>query len=521
MARWDDGYVTDVTYTDNVYREMTPPWLALTAVLLGQRPPDLLRPFRYADLGCGFGTTGIFVAATCPQAEVWGFDFNPAHIEVARRCAAEVGLTNITFVEASFADLAQQPPLDLPAFDFIVSHGVLSWVSAANRQHLVDVIGQRLCPGGLAYVSYNTQAGWASLVPLRELMRLVASAGPNRSDQMVPAVLDLLDRARTGGARYFTLHPDLEARLNLLRKQSPRYFAHEFLNADWHPLMFSEVMDAMQEARCLYLGSATLAENFDVASVPGDMIPLVTETHDLRIRETLRDLGMARGFRRDVYRRGLVQLLPLEQAALLEAFRFTRIGTLPEGEISFTTPVGIVTGRPEIYTPLLAMLRDGPASIDGLRRNDPARTTGDVVQALTLLMGAGQVHPLLPDPAGGQVTARALNRWIARANGDGADMPRLAAPAIGSMLGADLLETMVVGQLLDGAAEDAAHMAQTMIAQLRRGGRSLQRDGRPLEDPREIEQHVRKLVQDVLTGRGPLLRTLGVLGDAEAPTASR
>jgi hypothetical protein len=136
-------------------------------------------------------------------------------------------------------------------------------------------------------------------------------------------------------------------------------------------------------------------------------------------------------------------------------------------------------------------------------------------------MRAGHVHPLLPDPAGGQVTARALNRWIARATGDGADMPRLAAPAIGTLLGADPLETMVVGQLLDGAADDAVPLAQTTIAQLRRSGRSLQRDGQPLEDPREIEQHARKLVQDVLTGCGPLLRTLGVLGDAEAPTASR
>lgn len=512
MASWDDGYVTDVTYTDNVYREMTPPWLALTAVLLGQRPPDLSQPFRYADLGCGCGMTAIFVAATCPQAEVWGVDLNPAHIEMARRCAAEVGLTNITFVEASFADLAEQPPLDLPEFDFIVSHGVLSWISAANRQHLVDVIGHRLRPGGLAYVSYNAQAGWASMVPLRELMRLVASTGSNRTDQMVPAVLDLLDRARTGGARYFAAHPDLEARLNLLRKQSPRYFAHEFLNADWHPLMFSEVMDAMQEARCQYLGSATLSENFDVASVPGDMIPLVAEARDLRIRETLRDLGMARGFRRDVYRRGLVQLLPAEQAALLEAFRFTRIGALPDGEISFTTPVGTLTGRPEIYTPLLAALREGPASIDDLKRIDPARTTGDVMQALTLLMGAGHIHPMLPDPAQGQVTTRALNRWIARANADGADMPRLAAPAIGSMLSADLLETLVVGQLLDGAAEDAASLARRMVVQLNRAGRGLQRDGQKLEDPREIEQHARKLVQDVLTGRMPLLRALGVLG---------
>jgi SAM-dependent methyltransferase len=511
MARWDDGYVTDVTYTDNVYREMTPPWLAYTAILLGQRPPDLSRSFRYADLGCGFGMTALFVAATCPQAEVWGFDFNPAHIEVARGTAAELGLGNITFVETSFADMARLPPAGLPEFDIIVSHGVLSWISAANRQCLFEVISQRLRAGGLAYVSYNALAGWAAMMPLRELMLRVASTGTNRSDQLMQPIMDILDRARTGGARYFTVNPEIEARLNVLRKQNPRYFAHEFLNAEWHPLMFSEVLDAMQDARCHYLGSATLAENFDVASVPGDMIPLLAETHDLRIRETLRDLGMARGFRRDVYRRGLVQLLPAEQAAVLETLRFIRVGALPEGEISFTTPVGTLTGRPEIYAPLLGALREGPVSLGDLRRADPARPAGDWMQSLTLLTGAGHVHPMLPDPVAGQATSRALNRWIARANGDGADMPRLAAPAIGSMLPADLLETLVVGELLDGAAEDTASLAQRLLVQLRRAGRNLQRDGQPLENPQDLEQHARKLVQDVLTSRVPLLRALGVL----------
>jgi hypothetical protein len=80
------------------------------------------------------------------------------------------------------------------------------------------------------------------------------------------------------------------------------------------------------------------------------------------------------------------------------------------------------------------------------------------------------------------------------------------------MIPADLLETLVVGQLLDGAAEDTATLAQRMVDQLRRAGRSLQRDGQPLENPQEIEQHARKLVQDVLTLRAPLLRALGVLG---------
>ena len=51
VAEWDNGYVTDVIYTRNAYQEMMPFWLATITLLLGQRPPDLNQPFRYADLG--------------------------------------------------------------------------------------------------------------------------------------------------------------------------------------------------------------------------------------------------------------------------------------------------------------------------------------------------------------------------------------------------------------------------------------------------------------------------------------
>jgi len=138
VAAWDDGYVTDVTYTTNMFREATPIWLAMTALMMGQRPPDLARPFRYADLGCGHGLTAIGVAATCPHAEVWGFDFNPAHIESAQALAPAAGLTNVRFEEASFADLAQRPASALLDFDFMVSHGVLN--SAAKGRGISQLV---------------------------------------------------------------------------------------------------------------------------------------------------------------------------------------------------------------------------------------------------------------------------------------------------------------------------------------------------------------------------------------------
>src|SRR5579871_5878228 len=170
MAQWDYGYVTDVSYTTNYYREITPSWLAVTSLLLGHRPPDLSQPFSYADIGCGNGFTTLVIAATCPHADVWGFDFNPAHIEFASGFAARAGLSNAHFIETSFADLAAQADAALPHFDIMVSHGVLSWISLENQRKLLSVIAQRLKPGGLAYLGYNVTTGWAAMVPVRRLM---------------------------------------------------------------------------------------------------------------------------------------------------------------------------------------------------------------------------------------------------------------------------------------------------------------------------------------------------------------
>jgi SAM-dependent methyltransferase len=516
--RWDQGYVTDVAYTSNVYREATPCWLALTALLLGQRPPDLARPFRYADLGCGNGMTAVFVAATCPQAEVWGFDFNPVHIEAARSWAAAAGLSNITFVETSFAELAALPANGLPEFDFIVAHGVLSWVSPENQRLLFEVIGQRLRAGGLAYVAYNVTSGWAAMLPVHTLMHLIAQARPERTDLAVPAIFDQLARLKDGGAKYFAANPSVEARLDALRKADGRYLAHELLNADWHPVMAASVIDAMAGAKCQFVGSATLTENVDAISQPPGMLPLIAEASDPRLRETLRDLGAAQAFRRDVYRRGMVPLPAAEHVALLDALRFVRTAALPVESVSLTTNVGTFTGRPEVYRPLLTLLASGPLTLAAARQIEAfaTRPMGDVVQTFMLLVGSGFAHPMLPDPGAGQSATRALNRAIARANANGIDMPQLAAPAIGSVIPADALETLVVGQLVNGAAADEAALAGQVLDALRRGGRSLQRAGSVVADPDESARLVGELVRTTLGSRLDLLRLLGIVGNESA-----
>jgi len=516
MAHWNDGYITDVLYyANNYYRECSASWLAAAALLLGHRPPDLGGPFRYAELGSGQGFGALVVAACSPQAEVWAFDFNPARIEAATRLAARAGIGNIRYVEASFAELAALQATDLPPFDIIVSHGVLSWLSAANRQHLIAIIGQRLKPGGIAYLGYNSATGWASMVPMRTLMLQLTAVRPERPDLAATAILDAVERLRAAGALYFAANPMVEQRLARLRLHDPRHLVHELLNADWHPAMFAEVAAAMTEAKCSFIGSAILTDNIPATAVPAGVAALLAETHDPVLRETLREFGAPQEFRWDIYRRGLTPMPAGEHQEMVEALSVARLGrAVPERGITFATSFGPVIGRSEIYAPLLALLERGPMNVRqaSVALGFEGHPAPDVLQAIALLVHGGYAHPLLPggNSAAALDAVRGLNQAIVRATADGMDMLRLVSPVLGAALPEDTIETLVVGELLGGRAARIETLSDAVAALLTRGGHTVQRDGTPVTDAAEI----RTLVADQARGtldRIPLLRELGVL----------
>jgi SAM-dependent methyltransferase len=516
MARWDDGYVTDVAYTTNAYQEAAPSWLAACSVLLGYRPPDLTAPFRYADLGCGNGLSTLITAATNPHAEVWGFDFNPTHIENARGMASRAGLANAHFEETSFEALAHDERIPGGTFDFVVSHGVLSWISLENRRYLTAIIGRLLRPGGLSYLSYNTTAGWSGVEPLRLLMRQLTEADPRRTDQSAPDSFRVLEQLRTGGAMFFRAHPGLEARLEQMKAQDPRYIAHEFLNRDWYPLMFAEVAEAMAETKTIYIGSATVMENLDAVSVPEAILPVLAATHDGATRETIRDLASAKSFRRDLWRKGGELLPAQEHISLLDRLSLVWSGKVMEAEITFTGPVGNVTGQPEFYRPLVDAVREAPVTIGELRALPGLkdRPVGEFVQAAILLMGGGFAHPA--SPHGCQPDTRAgaarLNAAIVDRLRLGVDLHRLAAPLIGSSIAADVIEALVIGQLLSDASPDPERLIDAVLADVAGSGRSLLRDGQPLKETADARALVGENVRGLLSRRYQMLRELGVIG---------
>src|SRR5580700_1361420 len=183
------GYVTDVPYVRSFIRQVTPAWLDHVALVSGFAPPERDTAFAWCDLGCGQGVTTAIVAATHPKASVYGIDAMPLHIDSAQRLASEAAIPNATFHAADFDAAAD---FDLPGFDYIVSHGVYSWVGERVRQSWRRFIDRHLKPGGLVYVSYNAMPGRAADLPLQRFVRALGQSLPGNSQERVAAALGVV-----------------------------------------------------------------------------------------------------------------------------------------------------------------------------------------------------------------------------------------------------------------------------------------------------------------------------------------
>src|SRR5436309_1556438 len=99
---------------------------ASTALGLARLDPTYISVARVLELGCAAGGNIIPLAARNPNASFIGIDLSSAQVESGRARIAQLGLSNIELRCESFSDAAAPDA----AFDYIVCHGVYSWVPA-------------------------------------------------------------------------------------------------------------------------------------------------------------------------------------------------------------------------------------------------------------------------------------------------------------------------------------------------------------------------------------------------------
>lgn len=153
-------------YPRFTFHQTHPNRIATIGHLLGMDVADITQ-CRVLELGCASGTNIIPMAAQFPNSTFIGIDLSSVQIAAGQQIIDELGLTNIHLQER---DLTEFPDDEAP-FDYIIAHGVFSWVPEDVRHAILDLVKRQLAPQGIAYISYNTYPGWHVTDSARDLMK--------------------------------------------------------------------------------------------------------------------------------------------------------------------------------------------------------------------------------------------------------------------------------------------------------------------------------------------------------------
>lgn len=514
MTSWNDGYVSDIEYLPGFYHEQIPAHLDTTCLLRNIEPPrETGEPFRYCELGCGIGESALAIAAANPVGEVWGFDFNPAHIARGRELAQAGGLGNIRLEEASFEQLVREDRFDLPPFDYVALHGVWSWVSAENRAHIVAFLDRRLKPGGLAYVTYNALPGWVSALPMQRLIASLARIGHGRSDGRVADAISMVRRFAEAGSP--ALPMDMVERLEKERDRgNVAYLSHEYLNEHWSPCFHADVASALAAAKLELVGTANILENFPDLSLTAAQRALLDEVPG-EMRETLKDYFMVRSFRRDVFVRGARTIPERRRTHRLRRQELALVVPPETIRREIKVPLGEATLNEGFYGPALAALAErGVMSVgDLLDLPEAAGSTVDAREVIGMLVGSRQAMPRVNEVTDeARATARAYNAHHLAACADaGRSTTALAAPAVGSAVTVTVFEMLAFEALAGGTAADPQALTDAAWKLLQRRGDKLRFEGEIIESEDENLKQLRDSMEKVVSIALPLWRRLGAI----------
>ena len=162
--------VQQTIYSELGYKSMpfpytTPATLEAYAALVGVSAPNP-KTARVLELGATYGGNIISQALFNPDATFVGIELSQEQVEKGNEVSANAGLTNVSLIQSDIASIGSE----IGTFDYIIAHGVYSWVDDGVKDALLRLIDEHLAEDGIAYISYNTYPGWHTMEEVRQLM---------------------------------------------------------------------------------------------------------------------------------------------------------------------------------------------------------------------------------------------------------------------------------------------------------------------------------------------------------------
>lgn len=290
-----DAY-DETPYISNAFTYTSPGNLRAVASLYGLRAPALDNA-RVLELGCAAGGNLLPFALAYPGATAIGIDLAPQQIEAGQQVAEKLGARNLDLRAMSLTDITPE----FGTFDYIICHGVFSWVPPEVRDAIFRICRENLAPEGIAYISYNTYPGWKAADVVRDAM-ILNSFGAQSPQEKLAGAKEMLDLIENGLWHNNPLHAALQNVAGKLRGQTDHYLLHEYLEAINTPCYFLEFAAAAQQAGLAYVTDAEPHLTF--ASTYGNRVALglnsLSANSNREMREQYLDFAVGRSFRKSL-----------------------------------------------------------------------------------------------------------------------------------------------------------------------------------------------------------------------------
>lgn len=510
MSDWTAGYVADVDYTYGYYPELNPVRLQLAFLNSGLVVPNRTNA---CELGFGQGVS-INLHAAASTSQWFGTDFNPAQAGFAQELAAASGAGARLF-DQSFAEFCNRG--DLPEFDYIGLHGIWSWISDENRAVIVDFVRRKLKVGGVFYISYNTQPGWATMVPVRDLLtqhgEVMGTPGQGIVSR-IDGALDFAEKLLATSPSYARANPQVAERIQKIKEQDRHYLAHEYFNRDWLPMSFARMAEWLGPAKLNFACSANYLDYVVVVNLTAHQQAFLAGIPDAMFRETVRDFMVNQQFRRDYWVRGARRLDGLQQAEALRRQSVTLVQPRAEVLLKVTSPLGEATLQEPVYAPILDVLADHqPKSIGQIEQRvaNKGIAFAQVKEVVMVLTGTGALMAIQDHATSNKARTQTdkLNAFLCdRARGSG-DNNYLASPVTGGGVPVNRFQQIFLHALSKGTkqpAEWARYVWQLLEIQ----GQKIIKDKKTMETAAENLAELTEQAQGFSDNHLPILKALGI-----------
>lgn len=248
----------ELPYKSKAFSNSLPESQNLIATILGLDTPNI-KTARVLEIGCSYGGNILSFAMGNPKAEAIGIDLSEQQIKEGKKLIEFLGLKNIKLYHKNILDFDES----FGKFDYIICHGVFSWVPEIVQNKILEIIRKYLVENGTAFISYNTYPGWKKLEVFKDAMlyrvRMFEDMGKN---------IDVSEKVSYGrGILEFleqnsSMSDDLKDISKDIREKEEYYLYHEYYEENNRPMYFYDFNKKIEESGLVYVADTSMPLNY-------------------------------------------------------------------------------------------------------------------------------------------------------------------------------------------------------------------------------------------------------------------